>query len=162
MRSYEDIEWRWCWLSKIDPNSRIQKDSIFHSFFSLLPRKQCLFMKYPLSEWILFSFLTTISFLSSSISSSSLSSSPSTFPLCLHHIFPTYLQDAMHWQLLRIYQKNLTFLFICPLPTFPIAFNSSSIFISSTCLSNRYLLWSFTPPFDKSFSPWLWNNVICT
>ena len=48
-------------------------------------------------------------------------------------------KDTMHWQLLRIYQKNLAFPIICPLPTSLIAFYSSFIFMDSIHLLNRYV-----------------------
>ena len=64
---------------------------------SLLSRKWCLYMKYPPSEWTLSYSLTIMLFLSFSISSLSLSSSPSTFPLHSCRVFPTYLPTfAVH------------------------------------------------------------------
>ena len=48
-------------------------------------------------------------------------------------------KDTMHWQLLRIYQKNLAFPIVCPFPTSLIAFYPSSISMDSIHLLNRYV-----------------------
>ena len=67
---------------------------IFSSLFSL-PRKWHLFVKYPPSECFLNAYflITNMSFLSSSHSSSSLSSTFSTSPLCSRCVVPTLLPN---------------------------------------------------------------------
>ena len=87
--------------------------------FSLFPRKWHLFVKYPPSEWTLSFFLTTMSFLSSSISSSSLSSLPSTSPPYLRHIFPTYLLVfAAHSLYAAIFANSIILHIVEDLPLF--------------------------------------------
>ena len=73
---------------------------ISHSLLSFsLPRKWHLFVKYPPSKCFLnaYSLITNMSFLSSSRSSSSLSSTSFTSPLCSRRVLPTLLPNyAVH------------------------------------------------------------------